>query len=353
MPCDPFLVNLLIKAAFGQFDQYADANAVPSEFCLLNAGWNEYSDGRLLFDEEAAQSVMQRYAARRLDLMADYEHQSLSPLPVIAPASAKKWTPEVRNGALYATAVQWTAKARDMIAAGEYRYFSIACRVDPKTFRVVEVINFGLTNTPAANGIAPLMAASLNSGMRPGESQTMKTVLVALGLSADMEESAAVAEAAKLADFKRDVMAIAQKSTTADALGTLRALAASHEQVVALNAKVVQLESEKRQQAFDALVKQGEAAKQLSPAMVGGEWIAQLRDKTDGIEQLRAFLATAPKLVQSQAEAPKEAQASGDAELTSEEIEVAKRFCAPGDADALRERLEGIKAIKRKDKQAA
>jgi phage I-like protein len=342
-------VNTLIKAAYGQFDT---ASAVPTEFTLLRAGFNEFVDGKLLFDDEAAQSVMKRYQARGLELMADYEHQSLSVPPVVAPASAKRWTPELRNGDLVAANIQWTEKAAAMIAAGEYRYWSVACRVDPKTMRVVEVVNFGLTNTPAANGIQPLMAASI-TGTQPEESQNMKTVLVALGLSADMEESVAIVEAARFAELKRDILALTGKASVAEALGVLRAQQQSHEQVVALNAKVAQLEADKRAQEFDALVKQGEADAKISPAMAKGEWIAQLRGKVDGCEQLRAFLATAPKLAQSVAEAPKETAPSGDPELTADEIAVAKRFCAEGDIEALEARLNDIKALKRRDKKAA
>lgn len=136
---------------------------VPSELRLFHEGVNEYADGdRILFDEEAAQSIMSRYQSRGIDMMADYEHQSLQRPPIEAPASAKKFTPEVRGDGLYAADIRWTDRARQMITAGEYRYYSIAAKVDPKTGRAVELINFALTNNPAAIGIAPLKAASAN-----------------------------------------------------------------------------------------------------------------------------------------------------------------------------------------------
>jgi phage I-like protein len=134
---------------------------VPSELRLFQYGVNDYSDGdKILFDEEAAKSIMARYSERGVDLMADYEHQSLQRPPIEAPASAKKFVPQVRNGDLMATDIRWTDRAKSMIAAGEYRYYSIAAKIDPKTGRAVELINFALTNNPAAIGIAPLKAAS-------------------------------------------------------------------------------------------------------------------------------------------------------------------------------------------------
>lgn len=142
---------------------FAGDGNVPTELRLFHAGVNEYNDGdRLLFDDEAAKSVMSRYSMRGIDMMADYEHQSLARPPIEAPASAKKWMPEVRNGDLYATDIRWTDRAKSMIAAGEYRYYSVAAKVDPKSNRIVEMINFALTNNPAANHIAPLKAASAN-----------------------------------------------------------------------------------------------------------------------------------------------------------------------------------------------
>lgn len=134
---------------------------VPSEIRLFQSGINHYSDGdKILFDEEAAESVMKRYREKGIDLMADYEHMSLQRPPIEAPASAKKWVPEVRGGDLIASSIGWTERAKSMIAAGEYRYYSVACKVDPKTGRCMEMINFALTNNPAAVGIAPLKAAS-------------------------------------------------------------------------------------------------------------------------------------------------------------------------------------------------
>jgi hypothetical protein len=129
----------------------------PTEIRLLRAGWNDYEGGSLLFDTEASQAVMAKWRERGLELMADYEHQSLTVPPIVAPAAAKRWVPEVRRGDFYATQIEWTAKARAHIEAGEYRYFSIAARVDPKTQRVREMINFALTNNPAANRIDPLV----------------------------------------------------------------------------------------------------------------------------------------------------------------------------------------------------
>ena len=137
-----------------------DGREVPTEFRIFAAGANPTDKGTFVFDDEAARSVMSAYAAKNVPLMMDYEHMALSDPPVVAPASCSSWVPEVRGGELWATACKWTARALEMMKAGEYRLFSPAFVHDPKTMRVMRMINIALTNTPAMVGIAPLVAAT-------------------------------------------------------------------------------------------------------------------------------------------------------------------------------------------------
>lgn len=327
-----------------------EGGTAPTEFKLLSAGINGSQIGDLLFDDQAAGSVMKRYQARKLDLMADYEHQSLVRPPIEAPASAKKWVPEVRDGHLIASQIAWTDRARSMLEAGEYRYFSIACKVDEKTNRVIELVNFALTNRPAANGIEPLMAASL-SGIAEEENKETgmtKTIALALGLSADTEEAATINKAEKLRQLEADVLAITKTVSLSDAQGALRALAQSHEQVIALSAQVAQMATEKRTAEFDKLVKEGRDSVQITDAMADGEWIAALRGQEDGVTQLRSFLKTAPKLLQSRNEVKEAISENPTISLSAEEIDVARRFVGD-DQVALEKRIEALKALKIQD----
>lgn len=319
-----------------------ESDAAPSEFRLLAAGWNDYADGKLLFDAEAAQSVMQRYEARGLELTADYEHQSLTHPPVEAPASAKRWVPELRGGELWATSIAWTKRAAQYISEGEYRYFSIAARVEPKTKRIVELINFGLTNLPAANRISPLMAASITGATRQEQTE-MKTVLVALGLSAELEESAAVVEASRLAELKRDVLAITKKNSIAEAVGALRAFADAHAQVVALSAQLAAIEAEKRGMEFDALVAKGIADRKISPALAKGTWIAEMRKRDSGCVELKAYLAETPALVDSKADAPQSIESAPEDVFTESEIRVARAFVGD-DSEEIAKRIREVRA---------
>jgi phage I-like protein len=289
-----------------------EPGTVPTEFCLLHAGLNTFHHagdslitGTILFDNEAAAETMKRYEARGIDLMADYEHQSLAHPPVIAPASAKRWVPEVREGDLYATAIDWTAKARQMLTDGEYRYFSIACLTDDTTNRCIELVNFALTNNPAANSIAPLVAARmLKATPRP-------------------------AQLPPVSSLEQQLLKLTGAKTPAEGL----------KQLAIAKKRVRELE-------FDALLAEGRRAKKLTPAVQRSEWLKALRLREDGIETLRAFIANsvpAPIFADGPKEAPPYDGAPG---ITDMELKIAKDLVGhdPAKLEAHLEKLKLFKA---------
>jgi phage I-like protein len=314
---------------------------VPTEFRLLKRGVNQYDSGdEIIWDDASAEETLKRYRMRGVDLMADYEHQTLVEPPVEAPASAKRWVPEVRGGDLVATSIAWTDKAKAYLAAGEYRYFSIACRVNTKTKRCVQLINFALTNNPAGHGITALVAASQRfSGEEPDQDgENMKTIIVALGLGAETEEATAIAKASTLAKLERDVLDVTKAKSLDEARGTLVAFAQANEQVIALNAKI-------RASEFDALVKEGMTARKLSPAQSKGDWLATMRAREGGVSELKEFLATAPQLIDKGGEAPREGGPSGEPEISPQELEIARKLVGTNPV-VLKAHLEQLRTYK-------
>lgn len=320
-------------------------DGVATEFCLLKSGANSYADGdTILFDDQAAAETLKRYTARGIDLMADYEHMSLSRPPQPAPASAKKWVPEIRGGDLYAAQIAWTDKAKSMLEAGEYRYFSIACRVDAKTNRCVELINFALTNLPAGNGLTALVAASRNFNEQDDEMS--KTLIVALGMNADADESAAVAKASRLADLERDVLALTHTKTLHEASGVLHAHAAAHGRVLALTAELEQAKRKSLSAEFDALVKQGQDDKKLTKAQASGEWIATMRARDTGCDELRAYLKEACVLVAKSADiVENEKPVEKSEDISAIDKKIAERLVGQ-DPVALKKHLDDLRAYR-------
>jgi hypothetical protein len=151
-----------------------DGAPLPTEFLLFVKGWNETENGRFLFDDVAAKSVMQAWETWGVDLMIDLEHQML----YVAPGSpdptardARGWCGlELRaDGSLWAVNVRWSPDGAQRLAERRQRYVSPAFETDPKTKRVLRMINVAITAMPATHNTPALVAASVkgHKGMDP------------------------------------------------------------------------------------------------------------------------------------------------------------------------------------------
>ncbi len=164
--------------------QLPDGEEPPREFRVFSLGVNETEKGPFLWDEVAAAMCMDFWKTRRVDLPMDWEHQALAEPPIQAPAAAW-WDPEIRDGELWATNIRWTPDAEEQIRKKEYRYFSPAFTFDAETTRPNRFINVALTNIPAMDAIAPLVAAS--AATTPKETKEMEELKAELAaLKAEM-----------------------------------------------------------------------------------------------------------------------------------------------------------------------
>jgi phage I-like protein len=143
------------------------------EFRILPAGVFRAKDGRPAhlpgwkIDGEIARRVIAA-SVSSYDMVIDYEHQTINAEKNGQPAPAAGWFKRMvwREGhGLFAVDVQWTDKAKTMIAAGEYRHISPVFPYDAVTGEVLKIIGLGLTNNPALPGLANLAALSVQ---RPG-----------------------------------------------------------------------------------------------------------------------------------------------------------------------------------------
>jgi phage I-like protein len=133
----------------------------PTEIRIFRAGVNRSEKGDFLFDAQAAESVLREYARHAKPAVFDFNHgTTLSDPTPEQGIAAGRFVPEVRNGELWATAIKWTARAAALLEAREYVCFSPYFEHDVATGRVLRLINIALTNLPALDDIAELMAAS-------------------------------------------------------------------------------------------------------------------------------------------------------------------------------------------------
>lgn len=184
------------------------------EIQLLPDGEFRARDGRpgkgkrWRLDAESAARIIALADARQTRMVIDYEHQTLRAGANGAPAPAAGWFKRLvyRPGeGLFATDVQWTERARTMIAAGEYRYLSPVFRYDPRG-AVLELAMASLTNVPALDQLDEVQlkaAASLCLAHSPEQElddmpEILQKLISALGLPETTSEQDALAACAAL-----------------------------------------------------------------------------------------------------------------------------------------------------------
>ena len=112
-------------------------------------------------DDSNGYALADSINALDIDLMIDYEHQTLYLEKNGQGNPAAGWIKQVEyrpNEGLFAE-VAWTDKAASQIKAGEYRYIS-PLFIPDSNGRVVQVLNAALTNRPALHNLAEAFALS-------------------------------------------------------------------------------------------------------------------------------------------------------------------------------------------------
>jgi phage I-like protein len=139
------------------------AGKAPEWIKLLPLGEVKLTDGRPPFEVTAGdlEKIVADFQGRGLDMVMDYEHQSLSGGP--APAAA--WIKELqaRDDGLYAR-VDWTPQAQEYLANQEYRYFSPVLMMD-ENGHPQQMLHLGLTNVPAIAALPPLVGRAVAAGL--------------------------------------------------------------------------------------------------------------------------------------------------------------------------------------------
>lgn len=162
------------------------AVSTDSEIQLLPAGEFRAVDGRpehakaWVVNAEIAAKLVAQNAALTNPLVIDYEHQTFLSAENGQPAIAAGWITAMRweepsassAGGLFAT-VEWTARAKQHIAAHEYKYISPVFAHDKDTGVITKIINAALTNNPAIDGMEEVSARLTAELNQPQENTTM------------------------------------------------------------------------------------------------------------------------------------------------------------------------------------
>lgn len=275
---------------------------VPDAIQLLPAGAFRALDGRPAdvaawsLNAKGAAALVAQVAARKTPIVIDYEHQTLNAAKNGQPAPASGWfgSVEWREGSgLWATGVDWTERARTMIASGEYKFISPVF-IYGKDGSVLRLLHAALTNDPALDGMSAVAALAFDSTLDLDPESDPETpmnpeMLKLLGLAETATEAEALealkALVAKMAEAETGMADLKSKSVPLTAVQDLQG------QVAALTANAQARE-------VDDLIKPALADGRLLSAMepwardLGKSNLAALKQFVDNAQPIAALNGT-------------------------------------------------------------
>ncbi len=195
---------------------------VPTEIQLLPFGRRDTPKyGPIVVDDESLSSTMAMKAARKNDDVIDYEHQTWESPPVEAPAAGwvKKYINKGKEGIW--GIVDWTEKARRLIEAKEYRYFSPVTLTRKSDGKVMGLLGGGLTNVPNIDGMVPLTNKREFTRQGGGEKEDFmdKELRKLLGLPETATDAGVIVAINKLQTTAAGAAVIVANKATLEALG--------------------------------------------------------------------------------------------------------------------------------------
>ncbi len=287
-----------------------DVGGAPEIISVLPYGHVVSQKGEFDVDEESLKAMKEQIAQRGVDLVVDYEHQTLT--GERAPAAG--WVKELfaEDGHIKAR-VEWTIPAKQYLENKEYRYLSPVITVRKTDNKAMGLHSLALTNTPAIAGMTPIVNSSTFQGGETTMNELIKKLAATLGLGEDADEeqiltalSACVEENKALKEATeggkkpedQDDGIVANKSvcellglkagaSTADVAASIMALKGGVDgRVKALEEKLADRDAE---EAVELALKSGK----ITPAQK--EWAKEYALKSpDGF---KAFLEKAPQVV--------------------------------------------------------
>ena len=160
-----------------------ELTGAPETITVLPLGHVVSSKGEFDVDEGSFQAMKAQIAQRGVDLVVDYEHQTLK--GVEAPAAG--WVKELKleDGNIVAV-VEWTPRGAEYLKNKEYRYLSPVVNVRKTDNKAIGLHSLALTNTPAIENMTPIVNSDNFEGGH--ENMDMQKLAAALGLGPDATE---------------------------------------------------------------------------------------------------------------------------------------------------------------------
>ncbi|MCX5892094.1 MAG: hypothetical protein NTW80_03825 [Deltaproteobacteria bacterium] len=281
----------------------AEPAALPEWIRILPLGKVELSDSREPFEVDAPSlaAMVAAFRSRGVDLVIDYEHQSLQ--GERAPAAGWIKDLEARPDGLWAR-VEWTRQAREYLLSKEYRYFSPVLRLDPETRRPLALMHLGLTNVPAIKRLPPLVAKWDAAGgsksadptaLIPGQEikGIMDKIKELLGLGPEVTADAVASRMLAVLGDLAAALKLPPDASMSQITSALAALQAGGASLRERTAELAALKARLAAEAADKAVGEALLAGKISPAQK--DWALEyFRQDPQGFA---TYVARAPKAV--------------------------------------------------------
>lgn len=317
-------------------------NEPPTEFRIFRKGVNDSSKGPALFDDVAAEKVLQAFARGGVDLCIDLEHLSLDSSEPHYNPDARGWFKlEVRNGELWAVNVRWTPDGERRLRERTQRYISPVFAYEEGTNRVTLIYNAAICANPATYATPALIAASKSAGhnmrtlsveVKP-MNEELKKIAKLLGLDPETASLEDIMSAiAALQDDEGDDEEVVAASDDADEskdTEKLTKLLSKHPKLLgrtigatvgikALSKEVADIKAVQTKTEVEQLI-----ASNTSKIPLALE--AWARSVTPDV--LRAYIKSAPEVTRAPVTAPTETETT--VTLTEDDIKIAKLSNVP------------------------
>jgi len=278
-----------------------EAGSLPEWIRLLPMGKVELVDSRQPFevDQESLAAMVADFEARGVDLVIDYEHQSLK--GDRAPAAGWIKHLEARADGLWAR-VEWTPQAREYLSRREYRYFSPVLRLNPETRKPTVLMQVGLTNVPAIKHLPPLVAkcggkrlaaGGMMMGGREEKAKMMEKVKCLVGLNPEAEDGVVWDKVLEVFKDLATALKLPGDASASQVKGAVEALKAGVQHLGEIQEELQVLKSRLAEEHAAQVVTEALKAGKISPAQKG--WAQEyFRQDPEGF---RTYVAKAPKLV--------------------------------------------------------
>ncbi|MFZ5448614.1 MAG: phage protease [Thermodesulfobacteriota bacterium] len=281
---------------------------LPEWIRVLPLGKVELADHRepFMVDEESLTFMVAAFKSRGIDLVVDYEHQSLN--GERAPAAGWIKELEARADGLWAR-VEWTQQAREYLEQREYRYFSPVLRLDPETRRPIALMHVGLTNVPAINHLPPLVAkwggeAQTTEELKPEsvvlemrslkeKGKMVEKLKRLMGLTPEVELGEVCDKAVKTFRDLGVILNLSDDATVAQLKGAVEAHKAGAARLLKAEEELQVLKTRLLEERTDRVVEEALKAGKIMPAQRGWALEYCRRD----MEGFRTYAERAPKLV--------------------------------------------------------